>query len=446
MVRAGNYSAQRQALLDEASKDRCLAPVQIEAAPGARAVFGTIDDNIVTRGASWVTFTNLDVTDTINLVGASHITLSGIQGGTVYIGGAQHVLIEDSRFGPCYSGTPVVGDCTTNFKIDSGWQYAVGGPSFTTDGVIVRHNTLADYVNNANSHFECMFIRGGENIVIDANVFHVCQHYGIFLQPATAGYDVNTTIENNLFDETEDFGMRDNRPGAVDVASDGPAPLTRVLIRFNSFAPYDGVFNEALNDRIGPGVQVVGNIGGDAWYHPCIGGITYADNLWNGSRCGTTDRVTARLPYVDSTRGHEDFHLRPHTVADGMVTADQANLLLGTDFYGNVRPITAAREPGAIESQEPPRAITVAVTPDHSASGAVRLVVHGRVRLPAGLPSSYGCTGRVLVVAGGGEGRGRLEPNCTFLVRVKPSEGDGTLGVAFLGNGYVAPMTVAHTL
>ena len=59
--------------------------------------------------------------DNIFLAGGKNVYLNQISGGSVGIYGDQHVLVQNSTFGPCYSGTVATGDCTNNTKIDTNW-------------------------------------------------------------------------------------------------------------------------------------------------------------------------------------------------------------------------------------------------------------------------------------------------------------------------------------
>jgi hypothetical protein len=328
LIQGGDYSATTQSLVDDSAKDSCANPVLIQSAPGATVTFGMIDDNNAQKGASWLALKNINLTRVVNITGGHNVTLDGVSGGTVYIGGAQHVLIENSTFGPCYSGTPVTGSCTNNFKIDSSWQYTNGGPVFGTDDITVIHNTIHNYINNApppNDHFECTFVRGGQDIMIDSNHIHVCQHYGIMLQPVNAGPDGipgdNLVIQNNWIDETEDYGQTDNLRGAIDLGAN-TGQVVNTLIRYNSFASYDGVWLESALSGVGSGIRIYGNVGGNGWPNgnyagSCIPGVNYGYNIWRGgTACSSTDTTVATLPYVNQTDGSEDYHLNCGSLLD----------------------------------------------------------------------------------------------------------------------------------
>jgi hypothetical protein len=303
---------------------------------------GHFGDATTDGGSSW-TLKSVSLGDRITLMPPAHdVTLQGIRGGSFYINGARHVVIEDSSFGPCYSGTAETGHCTSNSKIDA--SYDSGGRTYTTSDITLEHNVIHDYINNADSHFECLFLVGGDRILIDANVFSDCQNYGIFMQPYTGPGFAGLVIQNNLFYSTKGSNGS-SRIYAVDFGGNG-SPIDNVLIRFNSFAPTQGITDDG--GPPGSGDVIIGNIVGYSGTSPCIAGVTYVHNVQLGARCGPSDIAVRRLPYA-SGPGPTDFSLTSHSVARGVVPASDTRGV-PTDFHGHPRSAGKPGDAGAIQT------------------------------------------------------------------------------------------------
>jgi len=305
-IETGQY-ANTEDIQEDPALDSCTTPVVFQSAPGARVTLDNVEagnyGDVTTNGASWWTLRDVALGNRLQVLPPAHnVTIDHIHGGSFYVNGVHNMTIENSTFGPCYSGSLVTGQCDNNSKVDSG--YNSGGTIYTTTDVNIVHNTIHDYINNGSTHFECVFIVGGTNITFDANRFDYCQNYGIFMQPYSGQPFNNVVIENNWFYRTEDDAG--STIYAVDFGGNG-APISNVLIQFNNFAPDEGVTDDG-GPLVGTNDRVIGNIGGDRWYEPCIRGVTYADNIWNGRACSSTDRVVRHLPYVDASTGN--LHLR----------------------------------------------------------------------------------------------------------------------------------------
>jgi hypothetical protein len=344
----GDYIA-TQDIQDNPRLDNCSKPVVFTSSAKGRVYLASVEagqfgDATTNGGSSW-TLENVSLGDRITLLPPAHdVTLRGIHGGSFYVDGAQHVLIEGSTFGPCFSGVPQSGHCTNNSKIDASYQS--GGRTYTTSDVVVRHNVLHHYVNDADSHFECLFLAGGDGITIDANVFADCENYGIFMQPYTEVGFAGLVIENNVFYSTQ-ASNGSARIYALDFGGNG-SPIDNVLIRFNSFAPNEGITDDGAPP--GSGDVVLGNIVGYSGTKPCIAGVTYAYDIELDARCGPTNVAVRRLPYADRSAGAAAFSLTPSSVARGLVPAGNASADVPTDFFGTPRPAGKRRDAGAIQS------------------------------------------------------------------------------------------------
>jgi hypothetical protein len=350
-IEPGNYAA-TQDIQDNPRLDACAKPVVFRSSPKGgvhleNVEAGQFGDATTNGGSSW-TLEGVSLGNRITLMPPAHdVTLRGIHGGSFYINGAHHVVIEDSSFGPCYSGSPQTGSCTNNSKIDASYQS--GGRTYTTSDVTLRHNVIHDYINNADSHFECLFLVGGDDISIAANVFSDCENYGIFMQPYSGRGFAGLLIQNNLFNGTQ-ASNGSSRIYALDFGGNG-APIDNVVIRFNSFAPNQGITDDGAPP--GSGDVVIGNIVGYSGSRPCIPGVSYAYNVELGARCGPTDVAVRRLPYVSVASGSINFHLRPHSVARGLVPTGTVAGTVSTDFYGTLRRVGERRDAGAIQSSRP---------------------------------------------------------------------------------------------
>lgn len=297
----GNYPV-TQDIQDDPALDACTTPVVFQPAPGARVTLANVEagnyGDVTTNGASWWTLRDVSLGNRLAVLPPAHnVTLDHIRGGSFYLNGVRDMRIENSTFGPCYSGRILTGECDNNSKVDSG--YDSGGSAYTTTGVDIVDNTFHDYLNNGDTHFECMFMVGGTDITFNGNHFAHCQNYGIFIQPYSGQPYNKIVIENNSFYKTRDDAG--STIYAVDFGGNG-GNISNMLIRDNRFAPDEGVTEDG-GPLVGTNDRVIGNVGGDYWYEPCIAGITYADNVWNGRPCSATDKVMRRLPYVDAAVG-----------------------------------------------------------------------------------------------------------------------------------------------
>ena len=369
-IQPGTYNEQ-DTLRNRTALDSCTTPVFFKGAAGARPAFSNIDSEYTGAGASNFIIQHIDLSvaasgcvsagsntdcDTINLAGGHNVVIDDVTNGNVSLFGEAHVLVEDSRFGPCYgsfSSFPGgTGGCTNNTKIDSGTG------SVATNDVTFRNNTFTHFVDGGvgGGDFETMFARGGTDVMIDSNHFNNCELHCIFMQPTSRSM-AGTTIQNNWFDETENsvvtppyydtsYSAKDANINSVEFGantSGEQANLSGVTIRYNSFGPYTGV-SDTGSTPAGPN-YIYGNVGG---INTCVPNTTEAYNIWvNGqSTCSVASNTTvASLPFLNSTYGVEDFHLTCSSTAAGFVTSS-AYQTVGYDIDGNARPPGAATAGG----------------------------------------------------------------------------------------------------
>jgi hypothetical protein len=351
LIEGGDYSGTSPLIRDKSALDSCTAPVLMTPGPGQSPTFGDINDGDFlsnTPGGSNLIIYNVSLTgtggstDRITAEDASNIVFESIHGGAFYVNDAHHLLIENSSFGPCATGTVASGGCHSNDKIDAG-GFTAPGHSNTTD-VTVRGNTFHDFLcNSSGCHFECIFASGGTGIMIDSNTFERCQLQTVFIQPATstANWLNYLTIQNNWVMQDEDSN-NNPRAYAIDTGSNN-GPPNNVVVRFNSFDSSSGITNSS--GSVG-NMQIVGNI--LPWTGSCISGASYGFNIFVGGRaCGTGDRTISSLPYVNSATGSQDFHLKCNSAANGSVVPTTGGYALAYDKDGAWRAVTGPREAGS---------------------------------------------------------------------------------------------------
>src|SRR5690606_19327284 len=144
-------------------------------------------------------------------------------------------------------------------------------------------DTIHDFRDTSpGAHFECLFITGTEgNVTIRNSRFYNCYAYAIFLQAwhDSHNFSGSLVIENNWFGRTCCYGTPErDRESAITFAS--ARPVGNVLIRFNSFAPGQGVSWEGGQTPFN--ARVVGNILGA---RICVSGVSYAYNIILGGTC-----------------------------------------------------------------------------------------------------------------------------------------------------------------
>jgi hypothetical protein len=352
LIESGNYSGTSQLIRDKTALDACTAPVVMTAGPGQSPIFGEIHDgNMLTNtpGGSNLVIYNVALTgasgstDRITAEDATNVVFEAIHGGAFYVNDAHHVLIENSSFGPCATGTVASGGCHSNSKIDAGGFTAPG--HVNTSDLTVRRNTFHDFsCNSSGCHFECIFVSGGTGIMIDSNTFERCQLQTVFIQPATstANWLNYLTIQNNWIMQDEDSN-NNPRQYAIDVGANN-GPPANVVVRYNSFDATSGVTNSSGSAG---NMQIVGNI--LPWTGNCVAGASYGYNLFltGRSTCGVGDRTASSPPYVNASVGAQDFHLRCAGPANGSVAPNSGSYILAYDRDGAWRSVSGPREAGS---------------------------------------------------------------------------------------------------
>jgi hypothetical protein len=351
------------------SLDSCTSPVLIEGASiSDPPVIGSVLSSDGGAGASNYILEGISQTassctadlnagcDDIFLAGGSNVYFNQVTGGNITLLADSHVLVQNSTFGPCYAGTPATGNCTGNMKIDNGWVNCSGGTSnCSTTDVTFRNNTFQKFLDNlSGGHFECMFLRGGNEVMIDSNHFHICQLHAIFIQPADGSIN-KTIIQNNWIDETENtvsaapyydtsYNASDTNAQGVEFAGDG---ITGLTVRYNTLSDYTSIIQTSGSVSAGSDDYVYGNIAGQNG--ACISDVTYDYNIFLSGQatCGAHDTTVASLPLVNQGYGTEDFHLTCSSPAEGFVTPASSAYLLAYDHDLHWRGVAGPRDAGS---------------------------------------------------------------------------------------------------
>lgn len=249
-------------------------------------------------------------------------------------GTANNLLVENSSFGPCWSDSSASTShpCVHNV-------YVAGGTNQTW-----IKDTFHDFTITTN-HFECFFVQGGQHIMFDSDTWYDCQLYALMMNPWVANDPIShVTVQNSWFYRVQN-GSGGPNPGAIDFESQN-SPVDNFIVRYNSFAAGEGVYNEDGLSTVCPGggCYAVGNVGSA---EGCAAGFTFAYNIWDGGTCGSTDKTDATLPYVNQSSGSEDFHLVCNSNAQSLVSPVIAPYLLGYFHEGGWRDQTVPGDAGS---------------------------------------------------------------------------------------------------
>lgn len=305
-------------------------------------------------GASHVTIIGIGATDFQVFTPSKDVTLDQVSGKSFYMNGIQDVIVSNSDWGPCLS---TVQPCGNN-KID--WPGNVGSPGAgqRNDNIHIFGNTFHDYgLGQVGDHFECMFLSGGTNIVIERNVFQKCVFFDIFIQPATSQSNYNgLRIINNWFDEPWDaatipFGNQ-TRQTAVEFSPRGNI-LTDVDLSFNSFYT-TGIVSDDVGDAVYSDFNIVGNIFDQAGGCSQPTGVYFDYNVLNSvsPTCPGTHNVY-NVPWVYNNVSHlpgGDWHLAGGTTAaDNLIPTSVTGGCPSVDFDNQVRPAATNCDAGSDE-------------------------------------------------------------------------------------------------
>ena len=287
--------------------------------------------------------------------GGEHVLVDEQHGALVQVEADDHVVVENSRFGPCEIDDETrASEYPSKPKGRGTAAYPCGGADNKVleraANVVLRHN-LFDEFTIEHGHGECLFVKGGDNVVIEGNRFQTCQLYGIFLQPGSGSPIENLTMQNNWFANTESAsnpGPVGHRDTALTFGIHESLTVDHVLISYNSFGAEESATNEEGTRDEPKDTKVIGNIQGTTV--ECQAGFTYSYNFFTGSleSCGVG--AVGAVPYVSDARTSPDYTLTSGaTAAKGLVEDREASDQVEWDYYGNRRSSTGPWNAGAAE-------------------------------------------------------------------------------------------------
>jgi hypothetical protein len=339
-IAAGTYPS--EVVTIDPTKLNASADVVFQPAPGATVQLGNLDvygSHAVFRGFQ---LEKLIVDGTAGESQTAHnLTFDNLHAETFNVGPTHDITIENSDFGPsvfCYARGSATDPSTW---CPAGSPYAQTGNTdpdaenhIGPDGTIMNqwpHDIVVSGVriHDQNSldldtmHTGGLFLISGYDITIRNSIFQQDAVYDVQVQDfsnpdccgMTFGPVHDVVLQGNWFGAPV-RGLND--PGGATTNDDQPevqldprngACWKNWSIRLNAF--YNGL---ALGFDAQPcfsNVTVAANIGespGPVQCWPGAPGLTWLLNLWVGGSCGRTDIAIPRLPYANTTIGHENFN------------------------------------------------------------------------------------------------------------------------------------------
>jgi hypothetical protein len=279
--------------------------------------------------ASYITLRNVDIT----CKDEAPFTLWEGHCSAGVFGAPSNFAMYGGSVGPTWDNAS--GSAPGNSQIGIPYE---GGPyearNILFDGVRFHDNRLAD----PGAHSECLMLGGGNGVTIRNSKFDHCKIFDIFVTwwnfvspqyPAPS----NILLENNWFFDTLDHNYSI-------LFTDYPTAYTNVTVRYNSFTGTLGI------DRGVPltNFNVIGNVGPLRGFS-CTPGVSYAYNVWDGTKCSSTDRQ-APSGYVNASS--YDLRLKRNAAA---INHGDPRDFPKRDIFGHRRPRGRLPDAGAVETR-----------------------------------------------------------------------------------------------
>ena len=317
LVAAGRYDGQQEVEQDDSKKSS--KDVLFRPANGARPVVEALDVY-----GSHVEFRGLRIErDFYVKCGADDVTLRSSKAALFFIRSATNIRILGTEFGPS--------DTISQIGHTAECQRA-------PRGILLDRVYMHDFTNpDPDKHMECLTVQAASDFVLRRSRFHHCEDFDILFKHRSPVLETtNTTIENTWFDKPWPDGST-----AIQFSEpDSGGTFGNVLIRNNSFAG-TLLLKPAVTYR---GARVESNVG-NRYAGPCSGEVDVAHNVWEGGRCGRTDR---RAPSGFRAPHRFDFHLKPGAAA---IDRGHPSSFPRTDIDGQRRPRGGRPDAGADEAR-----------------------------------------------------------------------------------------------
>jgi hypothetical protein len=308
----GQYSSQqipRSNALENAAKNVVFQP-----APGAQVSVGSLKVY-----GSHVEFRDLAIDGYDTFTSAHNLVFRRIDTSGFWIWSSANVSIIGGDVGPLVNDTPYI-------------SYE-GGSSVPPTNIVVDGVRFHDMTATGDTHTECLMVSGGHGITIRRSSFRNCFYFDIFFtQWSGPDPPAGILLENNVFASATNGGFYSV------YFSDHMREVRDATLRYNSalqsfgFAPGMPLTNVSLLANVAP------MSGGG-----CNRAVTYAFNVWDGARCGPSDR-NAPARYLDGST----LNLRVGTSSAAINTGDPT-VFPRTEFTGRKRPVGGRPDAGAFE-------------------------------------------------------------------------------------------------
>jgi hypothetical protein len=313
-VAAGTYPDQH--LSPDLTKNSS-GKVVFRPAPGGSVTTGAVDVD----GASHLEFRGMFFNGANANEGSEDVTFRNIRSTSLYITSAVGISVIRGSYGPDtdYDNGQIRAACPT----------CPPSRNVLIDGALFHDAVLSP---GSDAHVECLQVGDVDGLVIRNSRFVNCETHNVFISPWWSGAVRNVLLINNFGGKvrTGYYGFR--------IAA-GNEICENVSFKYNSATT---AFLIQCGTIVN-GVSFIANVGPYAQW-TCYAGMTFLYNVWDGARCGPTDRK-ARSGFVDPERF--DLHLRRGSAA--INHGDPADYPR-RDIDGQRRPVGPRPDAGADES------------------------------------------------------------------------------------------------